>query len=107
MPRRLSATALLVALVSLAGCTWENRPDGADGAHADSDGYFRDGVDAVDTPLGDGGVQPLGPVDDELVEPLDDANAAGATPAPTAPLSPGTDDPTTDVEEPLTPGTER
>lgn len=62
MPLRLTA---FLALVVLAGCTWEGRPDGASAVHSASDGYYEGDAAPQTTPLGGGG-------DGELVEPLDD-----------------------------------
>ncbi len=107
MSLRLFAPLLLLAL--LAGCTWEGRPDGADAVHTASDGYFDDGIDPTETPLGDGGIQPLAPVDAEIIEPPGDASAPGAAPVPMGQPAPtsGTIDNTSEVEEALTPGSEQ
>lgn len=98
MPVRLSA---LLLVVGLAGCTWEDRPDGADAVHSASDGYYEAEGAPQTTPLGGGG-------DAEIVEPLDPAAADAppvdlTQPAPTT----GTADQTSEVEEALTPGTEQ
>lgn len=94
---------LLLALAPLAACTWEGRPDGADAVHTASDGFYDDGNEAVETPLGSerglpedaaaAGALPTG-------LPAADADAPIPTPAPTT----GTDDDASAVEETLTPG---
>ena len=105
-------SAPLLALLVLAGCTWEGRPDGADAVHTDSDGYFDDryddggldgirGVDAtidvpVVDPVMDGEALPSGAATQDAPVPLDQ-------PVPTT----GAADNTNEVEEALTPGTEQ
>lgn len=106
MSLRLSASILLLALVPLVGCTWEGRPDGSAGVHSDSDGYFDDGVDPIETPLGGGPIvsdveEPVEPLGDDALAPTE-APVLLDQPAPTT----GTDDNTSEVEEALTPGTE-
>lgn len=103
---------LLFALALLAGCTWDERPDGADAVHTDSDGYFDEDVDPTETPLGGSGVELVEPVDSEILEPVGDGAGApagvGGAPVPLDQPVPttGTEDNTSEVEEALTPGTE-
>ena len=102
----------LLALLLVAGCTWEGRPDGADAVHTDRGGYF-------DDEYGDGGLNGIEGVDATLdapvVEPLQGGEAlpeAGATRDAPVPLdqpvpTTGPLDTTTETEEALTPGTEQ
>ncbi|WP_412062230.1 hypothetical protein [Rubrivirga sp. IMCC45206] len=103
MTLRLTALALVAGL---SGCMWEGRPDGAEAVHSASDGYYGEyGPQA--TPLGGDLVEA------EVIEPLDgSAGTVGdgvAAPIPTPQPVPttGPSDTTTEVEEALTPGTER
>ena len=109
----MTRLAPLLALLVVAGCTWEGRPDGADAVHTDSDGYFNDRV------YDDGGLDGIRGVDATLdvpvVEPVmgDEALPSGeATQDSPVPLdqpvpTTGSFDTTTEVEEALTPGTEQ
>ncbi|WP_412070188.1 hypothetical protein [Rubrivirga sp. IMCC43871] len=91
----------LVLVAGLAGCTWDDRPDGAEAVHSASDGYYGEyGPQA--TPLG-GDL-----VDAEVIEPLDGGAGVDAPiPTPQPVPTTGPSDTTTEVEEALTPGTER
>ena len=101
MTTRLLSTALLALLVT--GCTWEDRPDGAEAVRTTGDGFYESDAAPQSTPLS--GI----PTEVEVVEPLDgaetptDAPVDLSQPAPTT----GTADNTSEVEEALTPGTEQ
>lgn len=106
MPVRLLRPSIvrlsLFALVLLAGCTWDDRPDGSAAVHSDGDGYYDDrydaGVDAtIDVPV----VDPV--LGDEALPTVDDAPVPLDQPVPTT----GPLDTTTETEEALTPGTEQ
>ncbi len=94
MPPRFFALLLLVALT---GCQWEGRPDGAEANHSNEDGYTDD---ILGTPMG---------TEAEVVEPLGGVPTPGAAPVDLTQPAPttGTADATSEVEEALTPGTER
>ena len=95
MPLRVSALLVLAALV---GCQWEGRPDGAEAVHSASDGYYEvDGAPEA-TPLGG---------DAEVVEPLGTGGSGAPVDLTQPPPTTGTEDATSEVEEALTPGTER
>ena len=101
MTLRISAALLLAALAT--GCTWENRPDGAEANHTTIDGFYEDeGALASDPVYGIGTdaevIEPIGGVDGPTEAPVDLSQ-----PAPTT----GTADATSEVEEALTPGTEQ
>jgi hypothetical protein len=100
----MSRLFLLALLLAATGCTWDDRPDGADAVRTSSDGYFDAEGEPQSSPLG--GI----PTEVEVIEPLDsdpatidEAPVDLSQPAPTT----GTADATSEVEEALTPGTER
>ncbi|MGB3541408.1 hypothetical protein [Rubrivirga sp.] len=99
----MSRLSVLVLLLAATGCVWEGRPDGADAVRTASDGYFDADSEPQSSPLG--GI----PSEVEIVEPLE--GVAPVTDAPVdlsqPPPTTGTADATTEVEEALTPGTER
>ena len=99
----MSRLSLLVLLLVATGCTWEGRPDGADAVRTASDGYFDEDAQPQSTPLG--GI----PTEVEVIEPLEGAPPATDAPVDLSQPAPttGTADSTTEVEEALTPGTER
>ena len=96
---------LLLALAPLAACTWESRPDGADAVHAASDGFYDDGNEAVDTPLGSGrGLPEAAAAGDALPIQLPEGGVDAPVPTPTPAPTTGTEDDVSAVEEALTPG---
>lgn len=90
-----------LGLLALTACTWEGRPDGAEAIHSSSDGYYETDAAPQSTPLG--GV----PTEVEIVEPIDTGASAAPVDLTQPPPTTGTDDTTSEVEEALTPGTER
>lgn len=95
-----TAALCLLALAPLAACTWEGRPDGADAVHTAGDGYFDDGNEVTDTPLGGSATEPAG-----IVEPLDTQIAPPASDgAVTLPPTTGAGDDVSATAEALTPG---
>lgn len=102
MSPRLAALCLL-ALAPLAACTWEGRPDGENPLHTASDGYFDDGNEVTDTPLG--GAPNTLPDAAEVVEPLDtEVTPPASGGAVTLPPTTGSSDNVSETAEALTPG---
>lgn len=94
MTLRLTAAALL-ALAPLAGCTWENRPDGGNPMHTDGDDktYMTDrsdDTDLVEPIVGGAAEAPAGVVPQGLATtPVDPAlPTTPGDPTPTAPVNP-------------------
>ena len=97
MSLRISAALLLAALAT--GCTWVDRPDGAEANYSSPEDY----ESAAE------GIQPIYGLNPDVTVPLDE-NAVLPSEAPVdlsqpAPTT-GTADNTSEVEEALTPGTE-
>ena len=99
----MSRLSLLALLLVVTGCTWEGRPDGADAVRTQSGGYFDAEAEPQSSALG--GI----PTEVEVIEPLDGAPPASDAPVDLSQPAPttGTADNTSEVEEALTPGTER
>lgn len=98
MPHRLLVASLL-ALAPLSGCMWQDRPDGGDPLHRDTDGATR----SVDARYGLSGpsVAPItDPYDVEAVPSAETAPVPLDQPEPVNNLN----DSVSDVEQALTPG---
>lgn len=100
MPPRLFAA--LLALGLLAGCTWDERPDGGDPLHRGDEDFYRTLDDqALERDYAE--ADPYDPYDREALPTVSEAPVPLPQPVPTT----GPADATSEIEEALTPGTER
>lgn len=94
---------VLLALAPLAACTWDDRPDGGDPLHRGEADFVRD-IEGRRSPADGVLLDPLGaPNDDQALPSVSEAPVPLPQPTPTT----GPVDATSEVEEALTPGTER
>ena len=100
MTPRLLAAALALGL--LAGCSWDDRPDGGDPLHQGEDDFARD-LDGRALQRDAAEADPFDPYDAEALPSVSEAPVPLPQPVPTT----GSADATSEIEEALTPGTER
>lgn len=94
--------AALLALGLLAGCTWDNRPDGGDPLHRGDEDFYRT-LESRELEVDNVEADPYDPYNREALPSVDEAPVPLPQPVPTT----GPADATSEIEEALTPGTER